>query len=76
MDGAIERQERGLAGNNRVKTSISMLSGDGMVGLNCDTALTKELEIQIKLHINESLFLQGLITEDMYARAKSIIMAA
>jgi uncharacterized protein YqgQ len=35
---------------------------------------TKELEIEIKLHINKRLYEKGLITEEMYTRAKEIIL--
>ena len=35
---------------------------------------TKELEVEIKLHINKRLYELGLITEEMYTRAKEIIL--
>ena len=35
---------------------------------------TKELEIEIKLHINKRLYEIGLITEEMYNRAKELIL--
>ena len=35
---------------------------------------TRELEVEIKLHINKSLYEMGLITEKMYTRAKEIIL--
>jgi len=34
----------------------------------------KELDTQIKLHINQRLFEKGLITEEMYEKAKNIIL--
>ena len=36
----------------------------------------KELETQIKLHINERLFEQRLISEDLYNKAKCALLAA
>ena len=36
----------------------------------------KELETQIKLHINEKLFEQGLISEELYNKAKYALLAA
>ena len=36
----------------------------------------KELETQIKLHINERLFEQGLISEELYNKAKYALLAA
>ena len=35
----------------------------------------KELETQIKLHINERLFEQGLISLDLYNKAKYALLA-
>ena len=34
----------------------------------------KELEVEIKLHMNKRLCEIGLITEEMYRRAKDIIL--
>jgi len=34
----------------------------------------KELDTQIKLHINQRLFEKGLITEEMYEKAKNMIL--
>jgi hypothetical protein len=34
-----------------------------------------ELEIEIKLHINQRLYDKGLITENMYIQAKDYILA-
>jgi len=34
-----------------------------------------EVEIEIKLHINQRLYEKGLITEEMYAQAKNYILA-
>ena len=39
-----------------------------------NTKAFKELEIEIKLHINKRLYAIGLITEEMYRRAKEIIL--
>lgn len=36
----------------------------------------KLVVIEIKLHINQRLFEQGYITEEMYTRAKEIILKA
>lgn len=36
----------------------------------------KKLEIQIKLDINKKLFEKGHITEEMYIKAKQIILAS
>ena len=36
----------------------------------------KELETQIKLHINERLFEQGLISEELYNKAKYALLSA
>ena len=36
--------------------------------------MTKPLTIEIKLHINERLFEQGAITEEMYIKAKAFIL--
>ena len=36
----------------------------------------KELEVQIKLHINERLFAQGFISEDLYNKTKYSLLAA
>jgi len=36
----------------------------------------KELETQIKLHINERLFEQGLISVELYNKAKYALLAA
>jgi len=35
---------------------------------------TKEFEIEVKLHINKRLYEMGLITEEMYIRAKEFIL--
>jgi hypothetical protein len=37
---------------------------------------TKELETQIKLHINEKLYEKGHITEEMYKKAKVFLLSA
>jgi hypothetical protein len=34
----------------------------------------KEFEVEIKLHINKRLYELGLITEEMYTRAKEFIL--
>ena len=34
----------------------------------------KALEVEIKLHINKRLYEVGLITEEMYSRAKEVIL--
>ena len=35
---------------------------------------TKEIEMELKLHINKRLYEKGLITEEMYIKAKKIIL--
>ena len=35
----------------------------------------KMLAIEIKLNINQKLYLKGLITEEMYTRAKELILS-
>ena len=35
---------------------------------------TKQLTIEIELHINERLFKKGAITEEMYVKAKAFIL--
>ena len=36
----------------------------------------KEIEMELKLHINKRLYEKGLITEEMYIKAKKIILSA
>ena len=36
----------------------------------------KKLEIELKLHINKKLYEKGLITEEMYIKAKQMIISA
>ena len=36
----------------------------------------KKLEIELKLHINKKLFEKGYITEEMYIKAKQIIITS
>lgn len=36
--------------------------------------MTKEFEIQVKLHINEQLYKKGIITEEIYSKAKGLIL--
>ena len=35
---------------------------------------SKELKIQIELHINEQLYRNGVISEEVYVKAKSLIL--
>ncbi len=42
--------------------------------MKVDKAAEKEFIIAIKLHINQILFDRGHITEEMYVRAKELIL--
>ena len=44
--------------------------------MNDNRDVIKEIEIQIKLHINERLFQEELITEEMYEKAKIILLSS
>lgn len=39
-----------------------------------DDAKRREINIEVKLHINQKLFEKGFITEEMYQTAKAIIL--
>ncbi len=39
-----------------------------------DEAAVKLVMVEVKLHINQRLFEQGYITEEMYTKAKDIIL--
>ena len=41
-----------------------------------ETTNINELTIQIKLSINQSLFTQGYITEEIFTKAKNIIISS
>ena len=41
-----------------------------------NTEKMKEVEIEIKLHINQRLYEKGLITEEMFTEAKNYILSA
>jgi hypothetical protein len=36
----------------------------------------KNVEVEIKLHINQRLYEKGLITEEMYSEAKNYILTS
>lgn len=42
--------------------------------LNIDDKKRREIDIEIKLHINKQLFEKGHITEEMYRKATIIIL--
>ena len=44
--------------------------------MNCNPEAMKELEQQIKLHINNNLYQKGYITKEMYEKAKNVILAS
>jgi hypothetical protein len=41
-----------------------------------DIKKLKDVEIEIKLHINQRLFEKGLISEEMYSEAKNYILTS
>ena len=45
-----------------------------MNGVSVDKAAEKDFIIAIKLHINQALFDKGHITEEMYVKAKELIL--
>lgn len=42
--------------------------------MNSNSEAIKNLEQQIKLHINNNLYEKGFITKEMYEKAKNIIL--
>jgi len=41
-----------------------------------NTKELEELEVQIMLHINERLYVKGLITEEMYKKVKNMLLTS
>jgi hypothetical protein len=46
----------------------------GEVKMVLDEEALKHVIIEVKLHVNQRLFEQGYITEEMYTKAKEIIL--
>jgi hypothetical protein len=57
-----------------LKVSLSNRLYRGGVKMVLNEEVVKIVIIEVKLHVNQRLFEQGYITEEMYTKAKEIIL--
>ena len=63
-----------ICNKDGVKNIPCIVGGVAMEDVN--PVELQELEVHIKLHINDVLFEQGLITEELHQRAKTALLAS